>query len=309
MSHPFTLRPFQNADAAAVADLYTRSTRQLWTYPADHFWENPDLQRRRLVALNSGGEVTATADLHPFGDSAPDALRLNLAGDGAAFTPLYLALLAGLPAGFTRLLGVTREDFTEQTQLFQSAGFRNAWQSWGAHLDLGTFDFAAFQPLEERLYLQGYEVERWPIDAPDAGWAALYALHQQGERDVPSNPTTMGATLTREAMQAVMTREEAVFVARHRGELVALTRLTLPDRRPLQKAREVSSDLTTTHPTHRGRGLATLVKARALAWAQDSGYTHASTGGTVLNLPMLRVNTRLGYRTEPMWITWERRLR
>lgn len=308
MAHPFTLRPFQNADAAAVADLYTRSTRGLWTYAVDHFRESPDPQRRHLVSLSGSGEVTATAVLHPFGDSAPDALRLNLAGDGAAFTPLYLALLADLPAGFTRLLGVTREDFTEQTQLFQSAGFRNAWQSWGAHLDLSTFDFAAFQPLEERLYLQGYEVERWPADAPDAGWAALYALHRQGERDVPSNPTTTAATLTREAMQAVMIREEAVFVVRHRGELVALTRLTLPDSRPLQKAREVSSDLTTSHPAHRGRGLATLVKARALAWARDSGYTRAGTGGTVLNLPMLRVNTRLGYRTEPMWITWERRL-
>lgn len=308
MAHPFTLRPFHNADAAAVADLYTRSTRGLWTYAADHFRESPDPQRRHLVALNGSGEVTATAVLHPFGDSAPDALRLNLAGDGAAFTPLYLALLADLPTGFTRLLGVTREDFIEQTQLFQSAGFRNAWQSWGAHLDLSNFDLAAFQPLEERLYLQGYEVDRWPADAPDAGWAALYALHRQGERDVPSNPTT-AATLTREAMQAVMTGEEAVFVVRHRGELVALTRLTLPDSRPLQKAREVSSDLTTTHPTHRGRGLATLVKARALAWARDSGYTRAGTGGTVLNLPMLRVNTRLGYRTEPMWITWERRLR
>lgn len=309
MAHPFTLRPFQNADAAAVADLHTRSTRGLWTYAADHFRENPDPQRRHLVALNGSGEVTATAGLHPFGDSAPDALRLNLAGDGAAFTPLYLALLADLPTGFTRLLGVTREDFTEQTHLYQSAGFRNAWQSWGAHLDLSNFDFAAFQPLEERLYLQGYEVDRWPADAPDAGWAALYALHRQGERDVPSNLTTTAAPLTREAMQAVMTGEEAVFVVRHRGELVALTRLTLPDSRPLQKAREVSSDLTTTHPAHRGQGLATLVKARALAWARDSGYTRAGTGGTVLNLPMLRVNTRLSYRTEPMWITWERRLR
>ncbi|MFD1731820.1 hypothetical protein ACFSC4_13310 [Deinococcus malanensis] len=54
-----------------------------------------------------------------------------MAGDRVALTPLYLRLLADLPAGFSRLLGVTREDFTEQMELFQTAGFRNAWQSWG----------------------------------------------------------------------------------------------------------------------------------------------------------------------------------
>ena len=38
------------------------------------------------------------------------------------------------------------------------------------------------------------------------------------------------------------------------------------------------------------------------------GGTHAGAGGTVLNLPMLRVNARLGYRVERMWVTWERPL-
>ena len=52
----------------------------------------------------------------------------------------------------------------------------------------------------------------------------------------------------------------------------------------------------------------TALKAHALTWAQRAGRTHAGTGGTVLNLPMLRVNTRLGYRVERMWITWEKDL-
>ena len=82
---------------------------------------------------------------------------------------------------------------------------------------------------------------------------------------MPRNPTTMTAPLDLPALREVMTREEAVFVVRRRGEVVALTRLTLPQGKALQGAAEVSSDLTATHPTHRGRGLATLVKAHALA--------------------------------------------
>jgi GNAT superfamily N-acetyltransferase len=296
----FTVRPFQNADASTVARLVTDSVRGHWTYPPERFRESTDPQRRRLVALRGPG-VVATAHLTPFGEATPDALRLDLAGNGAAFTPLYLALLADLPPGFSRLLGVTREDFGEQMTFFCAAGFRNAWQSWGAHLDLRTFDFAAFQPLEERLYLKGYEVAQVPHDAPEADWAALHALHVRGLAEAPRNPTTTPDALNAADLRATIVREEAAFVVRWRCEIVALTRLTRQDQ-------EVESEQTVTHPDHRVRGLATLVKARALEWARAAGQTQAGTGGTVLNLPMLRVNTRLGYRVERMWITWEGRL-
>lgn len=294
------IRPFQNADAPAVARLVTDSVRGHWTYLPERFMESADPQRRRLVAL-SGGEVIATAHLLPFGAATPDALRLDLAGDGAAFTPLYLAHLADLPAGFTRLLGVTREDFGEQTAFFAAAGFRNAWQSWGAHRDLEGFDLTPFQPLEERLFLEGYEIEQLSSGAPDADWDAVYALHTRGVADAPRNPTTTSDPLTGRQLREMIVREERVFVARLCGGTVALTRLT-------PRGQEVESENTVTHPDHRSRGLATLVKARALAWAAGEGFLKACTGGTVLNLPMLRVNTRLGYRVERMWITWEREL-
>lgn len=295
-----TLRPFQNADAQAVAELVTQSVMGHWTYQPEWFKESTDPQKRRLVALQNG-QVIATAHLHPFGDSAPDALRLDLSGDGQAFTPLYLHLLAELPAGFTRLLGVCREDFTPQMHFFTAAGFRNAYQSWGAHLDLKDWNFEAFRALDEKLFLQGYEVERLANQATETDWNAFYALHQQGRADVPRNPTTTPDHLDSDTLRAVIQREEASFIVRHKGEIVALTRLTF-------QGTEVESEFTATHPAHRSKGLATLLKAHALAWAKEAGYTHADTGGTVLNLPMLRVNTRLGYVTEQMWITWEYQL-
>ena len=82
---------------------------------------------------------------------------------------------------------------------------------------------------------------------------------------------------------------------RDRGEPVGLTRLTLPGHHPLQTAREVESDFTATHPAHRSHGLATVLKAHALAWAAAEGYVVAGTGGQVLNLSILRLITRLVY--------------
>ena len=297
---PAELRPFRNADAPAVARLVTASVRGHWTYAPEHFRESTGPLRRRLVAVRAG-EVVATAALSPFGAGTPDALRLDLAGEGAAFSPLYLGLLAEAPTGFTRVLGVTREDFGEQVAFFAAAGFRNAWQSWGAHLGLRDFEFGRYVAQEEKLFVDGYEVERLSPDAPDADWDALHALTVQGVADAPRNPVTTPDPLSRGGLRDMIRREEACFVVRRRGEIVALTRLT-------PRGAAVDSEHTVTHPAHRSRGLATVLKARALAWAQAGGYAEASTGGTVLNLPMLRVNTRLGYRPEPMWLTWATQL-
>ena len=84
-----------------------------------------------------------------------------------------------------------------------------------------------------------------------------------------------------------------------RGEVLNYTALGLNET-------GVDSEHTVTRAASRGQGLAKLVKATALTWAREQGYLSASTGGNVANLPMLRVNTRLGYRPEPMWLTWVR---
>lgn len=63
--------------------------------------------------------------------------------------------------------------------------------------------------------------------------------------------------------------------------------------------------MTGTLPAHRGRGLATLVKAHALAACADAGITSCGTGNDDANAPMLAVNDRLGYRASA--VTWSAR--
>lgn len=291
----FIVRPFQNDDAVQVAQLVTESVKGHWTYKPEQFRESDDPKRCRLVAEQSG-KVVATANSSPFGEGASNALRLDLAGQEDAFTPLYLSILAQCPAQ-KRILGVMREDFTSQMRFFYNAGFRNAWQSWGAHLDLSLFDYERFQPLEEKLYLQGYEVEHLTKAAAEVDWATLYQLYVQGIEDAPRNPTTTPPFYTQESLKEVLLEGE-VFVIRHKKQIVAMTQMARQDQ-------EIESKHTVTHSEHRNQGLATLMKASALAWAHQHSFVKAGTGGTVLNIPMLRVNTRLGYLVEKMWITWE----
>ena len=73
------------------------------------------------------------------------------------------------------------------------------------------------------------------------------------------------------------------------GELAAFTLLFLAGDR-------ASSDMTGTLPAFRGRGLARLVKEHGLRAAAAAGVTRCITGNDAANLPMVRVNDRLGYR-------------
>ncbi|MFF1822477.1 GNAT family N-acetyltransferase [Kribbella sp. NPDC058245] len=56
------------------------------------------------------------------------------------------------------------------------------------------------------------------------------------------------------------------------------------------------TDMTGTASSHRGRGLAGVVKAASLAAARNAGVTAAYTMMNLVNEPMLTVNRRLGYR-------------
>ena len=295
MNEDFQIREFQLPDASQVAQLVTDSVHGHWTYLPEHFRGSTAPERFRLVV--AAGQVRATLGVSPFGKSAPGAFRLDFAGEAEHFNALYTLALTRLPQ-HAPLIGVAREDFAPQMAFFAVAGFRNAWQSWGAHLDLTRFDFARFQKLEERLFLDGYEVELLSPDAPDADWAALHALSLEAVADAPRNPTTTPDRLSLDELRAVTLREETVFVARLRGNIVAFTRLTLRD--------HADTEHTAVGRAHRSRGLGTVVKARSLAWAKAEGQTQAATGGTVLNQAMLKVNHRLGYVPEPMWVTWLR---
>lgn len=284
------------ADADALARLLTDTYLGQWVY-------TPDQMERRIgtpkpgrftLSAGDGTEVVAGLDADPF-ITAPGGLRVQLYGDPAAFTPLYLeALTRAHRLGYRQLLSVVRQDHRPQVEFLGVAGWRNAYQSWGAHLDLTGFDFMTYQKLEEKHYLEGTEVHQYGPESPDAPWDALHRLYAESLKDTPRNPTTTHASPEYFRTQVAAGR---VFAAVRRGEVLSYAVLGL-------EPGSVSSEHTATRAGHRNRGLATLVKATALNWAGSAGYARASTGGNVANLPMLRVNQRLGYLPEPMWLTW-----
>ena len=48
--------------------------------------------------------------------------------------------------------------------------------------------------------------------------------------------------------------------------------------------------------THRGRGIASALKLRAIAWAGGQGVRWFYTSSEIGNTPLIAINRRLGYR-------------
>jgi RimJ/RimL family protein N-acetyltransferase len=66
------------------------------------------------------------------------------------------------------------------------------------------------------------------------------------------------------------------------------------------------SDMTGTLRDYRGRGLALLAKRATLVNAARRGVEFVSTQNDETNLPMLRVNEKLGYRPAGSTLRWSR---
>lgn len=255
----------------------------------------------RLV-WEHGGEIVAGMVFYPT-PLRPHNLRFQMYGARAYFSQLYLEFLAWVAHLQPKTLqSITREDMCDMAFL-NAAGFHNRYQSWGAHLELDSvdsshFNFARFIPLEEKLFLQGYELETLEPDGFEALWNILFELYLETHQDTPYNPTTTQGFKTMQEFRSSVAQGFAC-VARFQEKIVGYV-LFSQDPASL----EVQCEHTAVFPSYRGKGLGTLLCARGLAQAQAKGCNHAGTGGNVLNLPMLRINQKLGYCVEPMWCTW-----
>ncbi|MDX6282455.1 MAG: hypothetical protein QOH03_3526 [Kribbellaceae bacterium] len=119
---------------------------------------------------------------------------------------------------------------------------------------------------------------------------AVFAVYQESGLDIPATPVDA----TYEWFQQVVWESPSVarefcFAAVDGGRVVCCTI-------SLKAATGMWTDMTGTVRSHRGRGLARVVKWAALRAAADAGLTAAYTANSEENQPMLAVNRWLGYR-------------
>jgi GNAT superfamily N-acetyltransferase len=304
-----SLRPLDlERDAAAVAALFTWEDQFTWT--AQDFIGNvvrfpvgkPMLRlvaeldgevvgygRNCLVAPNPKGSFVAQALV------APQAQGLGVG----------TALLAELEAfarqeGAQRQTGLVRERFPEAKAMLERRGYRALTLYYESVTDPRTFDPAPFKGLFEELRAKGYRVKALSdLPESDATDRALHAAMLEADHDAPFMDY-FGFLGYEDYRQMVMGAQwydrRGVSVALYGDEIVGLSSI---NRGSVEFTGEMFIEFTGVTRAHRGNGLATAMKVRALEHAKAIGGTKVRTENNTDNPAMRTVNRKLGFVENP----------
>ena len=169
-------------------------------------------------------------------------------------------------------------------------------------------DPSPYARLEERLAAEGVRITTLAAEGlEEPVLRQVCGLHNACLRDIPRRdehediPYAAWVALMLDGPNAM---PEATFLATDGGAYVGMSAL---DRRG--PAGALHQGFTGVLPSHRGCGIATVLKLRAIAHARDLGVLTIHTRQHASNAPMLHLNARLGFRRGPADIQLEKPLR
>lgn len=305
-----TIRTVRPEDYPALTDIYN-SQNEPHHHLTEHELRESDRRAnervfyRRLIALVNG-EVVGTGQ---FGERPSDNppgkywawffVRSDYQNKGVdtALWDEALSLLGERePAS---LWTNVREDFVASAGYLRDRAYQEQFRSWGANLDLSKFDAGEFKHYTDRLSSHGIELHTYEELASDPRRdEKLVALQVEVEQDAPHfepiipkrNPTVKDRD----------TLLDSVIVAVRGNEYLGMASLLKPRR----FSSVPGSGFTGVKASYRNLGVATALKALAATRAQRQGYSEVNAGGAGANNAILKVNQRLGFATEPAWITY-----
>ena len=199
--------------------------------------------------------------------------------------------------------GMAREDERELVAFFQQQHFQPVMQTFGANLDLRTFDPTPYTTCEDRLHAAGVVIKSYAELADDPACdRKLYALVEQANQEMPN----IGQFDDRSFDQFVNDHlhspdmlPDAYFVAVHGDDYVGVSELFAG-----AEATVFDTKTTGVLPAYRRLGIALALKVRAIRYAQKHNATRVTTGMDASNAPIVTLNQRLGFVPEPLWITF-----
>lgn len=214
---------------------------------------------------------------------------------GQIDTQLFAELQRRLSAkGAMRLLAWVKAG-AEQEARFARLGFAETGQVIREYrLAIPEADTALYAEQEERLRQGGIEiVSLAEIDRTDTAFLQalqrLWADPDAEPRD-PEQQRHAFETWRQQVLNAPGLTPETHWVALKDGQPVGTTFLKQTNEDAFE------NDYTAVVTMHRRRGIAMALKLRATLWGQQQGAAWFYTSSEVNNLPMITLNTRLGYR-------------
>jgi len=300
----FTLRPRTAEDDPRAVGIYSAQERDSAPLTVERYrgelGENPAegerwvaVQDGRVLGSGSAGPAWWTGDPVTYSVEIRVDRRRGREGIGTSLLDLLRSRL--LQRGARRLLGWVRTDAVDGRAFAARHGFAETGQAIQEYrLHVPSAATSPHGALEERLRGEGILLASLAeLDPDDAFLRALQRLWAGAEAADDEQLRQSFPVWRREVLDAPGLSPETHWVAVDRGQPVGMTFL----RSLSEDAAE--NDYTGVAATHRGRGIATALKLRAVRWARAHGVDWFFTSSEVGNAPMLGINTRLGYRPGP----------
>jgi GNAT superfamily N-acetyltransferase len=275
---------------------------------------DPKLVFRRFIAERDGETVAYGSYGHMDWSFDPDRYFIwagvhpdeQRKGYGSALWDYLLQRLSRRQPA--ELVSFTRENRPQAVEFLHNRGFEVRMREAISRINPQTFDVTPFAEKIARLAQSGVAVSSLAeIMERDPNWKRnMYELEKEAEKDVPSiGEVTKSAfeVYEKQVFGLPNLLPEGWFVAIDGDEYVGMSVLW----RDLENSQRLETGFTGVKRSHRRRGIATALKARALEYARVYGATCIDTGNEENN-PMLQLNYQLGFRPMPAELLLQKNL-
>lgn len=273
----------------------------------DNYWERLVVEENgRIVAYGIYGESwwsQREGKYYLYFLTLPEYRNQGLA---SAFYNLAVETITA--RGDLQVLSVdTREDMPQSIEFIKNRGFKQVMRYPRSIIDVQAFEPEKYADLIQKAEASGIELlnitqlaERY-----DDYQYRCYEMVNQIHKDIPS-PDPFKEDPFEIFQKRVFERPtflpEANFIAVDKDEFVAISSLW-----KTPQDEKLSTGLTGVLRSHRRKGLATALKAKALAYAKSNGVVEVDTDNEENN-PMYQINMQLGFKPAPAYLDFQKEI-
>jgi GNAT superfamily N-acetyltransferase len=216
-------------------------------------------------------------------------------------TALWTALIDTLePFNPIGLTASSRED-KFGADFLKKRGFVETMRTWENRLRLESFDFAPYQQLETQLEANGIRIySARALEAMHSDYLERwYDMWCEARLDVPRSQPTTPVPFDEWLETSIKTKfyePEANFIAVRGEDYIGLSQLFKTD------AAHMNIGLTGVRRADRGQQIALALKIKCLEWAAQNSIPEIRTWNDSNNVPILKLNERLGFVKCPAWV-------
>ena len=276
---------------------------------------NPDYRFNRWLAVeddrviglgyhNQSNWFTGAQNFTIWIGVLPDRRRQGIG------TALYQTIINGLqPYDPLGLRAFTPSDRPHSIAFLTHLGFKEIIRDIQSELDVQAFNFTRFKDHKHAYLDEGITITTVPELASDPDRnQKLYDLDWDLSMAVPGDLAAgMGRRgldqYVRYAITGNNVPPDAFFVAVRGGEYIGMSHLLISE-----KGVSFYQGLTGVRPEFQHLGLGLALKLKAIAYAQKNGYQIIRSENDARNIPMLKLNEKLGFARKSELITFEKQL-